>query len=288
MDAGETTDPCAFDKLFTKNVLHIFEKIFFSLDHKSFKASRMVCKTWTAIFLSVPFQRKAREMEEMEEDERSLSISTFTPFPDHEEVRKLLAKGVDPDSVSRVNFFSRLDGFCTPLSNAVVSDKHGHMVRILLEGGADPNLVLHGDKRPLALSGDETPLYQATYRNHTQVVKLLLDAGADPNKATERGETPLHGALRHGGYRYKHKGLREAPFENTLSSRKNLKIDIVELLLDAGANPNSADDEGRTPLYWARRHPKKDILIELLLNAGAHVTQYLNDCLVGYGIWDEI
>ena len=50
---------CAFDMIFEKNVIHIHEKIFLSLDIKSFKNCLRVCKQWNQLLTSEDFLRKA-------------------------------------------------------------------------------------------------------------------------------------------------------------------------------------------------------------------------------------
>ncbi|MFC9980886.1 ankyrin repeat domain-containing protein [Gordonia sp. NPDC127522] len=47
------------------------------------------------------------------------------------------------------------------------------------------------------------------------------------------------------------------------------KLDTVEALLAAGANPNARDDDGRTPLHMAAQMPKSADIIAVLLKAGA-------------------
>ena len=56
MDKRESMDPCAFDKLFTKSVPHIFEKIFFSLDYISFKNCKEVNNSWNELLTSESFK----------------------------------------------------------------------------------------------------------------------------------------------------------------------------------------------------------------------------------------
>ena len=52
-------DSCPFDKLFSKNVPHILEKIFFpviSEDYKSIMLCLKVCKKWHSLLTSTSYQ----------------------------------------------------------------------------------------------------------------------------------------------------------------------------------------------------------------------------------------
>ena len=113
------------------------------------------------------------------------------------------------------------------------------MLKILLKHGADPNW-----KQPTT---GETQLHVAACRGGqsgtTECVRLLLEAGANPNIHTENrvnsdtyggayvvGETPLHLAAAFG--------------DN----------EMIQLLLDAGADPVARDADGHTPrFYFARQ-----------------------------------
>jgi hypothetical protein len=103
---------------------------------------------------------------------------------------------------------------------------------------ADPSLA------NTEVDGD-MPLYHATNSTHATVerTKLLLAAGADPNAAGRRG-TALHAAGR--------------------------DADIVRTLLQGGARPDIVDRDGVTPLSMACDKNWPDI-VELLLDAGADV-----------------
>ncbi|CAG9761138.1 unnamed protein product [Ceutorhynchus assimilis] len=69
----------------------------------------------------------------------------------------------------------------------------------------------------------------------------LLTSGADPNYFhDEKGSTPLHIAV---------------------SSDQKLQ---VELLLVYGANPNSPDSQGRTPLDYSRQYNNKELMSRLI------------------------
>ena len=62
MEIVETSPETSFNTLFIKNLPHILEIIFFSLDYKSFKACMEVNKTWRSL-LSIPAYQE--EMEKM-------------------------------------------------------------------------------------------------------------------------------------------------------------------------------------------------------------------------------
>jgi hypothetical protein len=81
------------------------------------------------------------------------------------------------------------DGF-TPLHIAVFAKNKG-ACKVLLEGGADPNVIAK------ASFAKVTPLGTAVFVNSVEIAKLLLDAGADPN--LPKGGSPIDSA-RHNKY----------------------------------------------------------------------------------------
>jgi uncharacterized protein len=89
--------------------------------------------------------------------------------------------------------------------------------RLLVEGGADVNLVARNSKIHV------TPLHSAASGGHPEIVKLLLEYGADPNSSQDGGFTPLH------------------------SAAANDDRESVEALLEAGADPSLRNDDGQTP-----------------------------------------
>ena len=46
------------NQLFSSNIPHILEAIFFNLDSESFKKCKEVCKTWNELLSSAPYQRR--------------------------------------------------------------------------------------------------------------------------------------------------------------------------------------------------------------------------------------
>ena len=220
-----TRDTRAFDTLFTKSVPHIFEKIFFSLDYKSFKSCLQVSKSWNDIMTTDRFHEFGNHSfrEDIEQDLCQASISGSLS-----EVKSILSSFMVDVNCMQGKYHQ------TPLYHAS-SNCHIDVVQLLLNEGADPN------KKN---TSGETPLNWAATKGHKEVVQVLIDGGADPNWANEWGETPLHSAASEG-----HK-------------------DVVQLLLGRGADPNKATGYGSTPLHRAARSGHKDV-VKLLLDRGA-------------------
>jgi ankyrin repeat protein len=76
----------------------------------------------------------------------------------------------------------------TPLHLAT-NNHHVEIVKILLDGGADPRL---------ANDGGWTALHIAAERGYEDIVDLLLGRGVDINAETKLGKTPLHWAACNG------------------------------------------------------------------------------------------
>ena len=75
---------------------------------------------------------------------------------------------------------------------------------------------------------DFYPLHEAVLKADSKAVLYLIQAGVPLDELDELGNTPLHWAV-FGGYE-----------------------DIVQILLEAGANPNIFSEDGVTPKWRAR------------------------------------
>lgn len=138
----------------------------------------------------------------------------------------------------------------TPLEAAAYNGQ-ADACELLLERGADPNAT--------AETSGETALHQAITKSgdprRTRIVKALVAAGADVTKTTlpgittlcfardirTRGETPLHRAAAYGD------------------------AEMIQSLLQAGADKSARDINGDSPLTWASWHLRDNPILKPLL-----------------------
>lgn len=193
-----------------------------------------------------------------------------------EVIKLLLDKGVDIDSFNNsgntplivaanrgeiktievllkhgANINKRKDGDSTALSRGV---HHINVVKLLLDGGADPNIADEFGKTPL--------WYASAYKGNIDIVNLLLENGADVTvQANKYKETLLHISALYG------------------------HAELVKLYLEKGLDVNASDNRGYTPLYWSIssdksefdksnvKTPKKtnNSVTQLLIEKGANI-----------------
>ena len=100
MASDKASVPCAFDKLFTKNVPHILERIFLSLDFVSFKVSSKVSKNWNQLLKSESIQKKAKLLYTEDISTYEKMLCEYSKEGDAKEVCRLLSTGVNPNCTS--------------------------------------------------------------------------------------------------------------------------------------------------------------------------------------------
>lgn len=157
-------------------------------------------------------------------------------------IAELLGHGADPNSLRPE--FPRW----TPLHEAIEQ---------LEDGGEIEPLVLllrhHASVDTWDADHDSTPLLMALFRGQIEAVRLLLAAGADPNVIGSEGDSPLRWCVEQGDYNTAAMLLRcgaTKTIDNAGGSggmtalgqaAKRLDLKMIELLLQAGADPEVFD-----------------------------------------------
>jgi ankyrin repeat protein len=129
------------------------------------------------------------------------------------------------------------------------------VIRMLLEAGANPNLQLKlfppyrntGNDRGLdgMLTIGTTPLLRAAKALDAPAVKLLVQHGAKLDIPNNRGITPVMAAAGMGSTDADTRGWY------VTDDVEQRSVDTLKILLDAGADVNSRDPRGQTPLHAA-------------------------------------
>lgn len=184
---------------------------------------------------------------------------------DVQAIGALLARGTD---VAARDSHGR-----TPL-HVAAHMSHEAAVRALVKGGADPRalesrrydivtiaavkddvpmlklaLELGGDPKAITSPYDGTALIAAAHLGHDEVVRVLIAAGAPLDHVNNLGWTALIESivLGDGGRRH---------------------VACLKALLDAGANPNLPDRQGRTPLALAQARGFAQMISALVAAGG--------------------
>jgi ankyrin repeat protein len=204
------------------------------------------------------------------------TISVAAATGDQERVEQLLRK--DADLARRLDSARR-----SPLAHAA-REGHKHIVQLLLEHGADPNIPQDGAPDGLAL-------YEACCRNRLDVAELLLKHGANPNAGVDSCECclticaiyhgeqarPLQELLRrHGAFtppyrmdveqlkqaiRDGHEVVRHEEFLGNVMAKADRQL--LELYLDS--DPTVVD---RMQLGGSGDYPRSAALVRMLLERG--------------------
>lgn len=182
-------------------------------------------------------------------------------------IRSCLQAGM-PVDVRKPTKLTKEFGASRQTALMVASEKgHQSIVRLLLKAGAKPDATNEFK---------QSALLYAVRSNQTAIAAMLLKAGADPNLRWDNGDFVLRSAaarsidvkiakllLAHGADALAHKdggtALHIAAFHG--------RVDVAELLLKAGTDPNGPHNLIGSPLSCAISHGQPK-MVEFLLKYG--------------------
>lgn len=150
---------------------------------------------------------------------------------------------------------------------AAAEGGHLGIVKLLLDSGADPNL----QDNWVSMPPNGTALENAALKGHLEIVKLLIKRGAEIDK--QGYWPPLKSAVSHGQPETVRYLLSlGAKWESSwlLLGVRVRNIEVVRLLIKAGADVNYKTKDGETALHIATWNPSAN-MTDLLLKAGAKV-----------------
>ena len=167
----------------------------------------------------------------------------------------------------------RNDDNKTALQRAVDMNRTD-IVHLLIDAGADVNTQNNEG---------HSPLYVACKSGELDIVKMLVRAGAGVSVADNDGYTCLMLAAWHGHtdiVRYlvgvpevelNHQSGAAASSNTALHlAARNKRTDVVQVLIDAGADIDTQNNLGHSPLHYACKKGARDI-VKMLVRAGAGV-----------------
>jgi ankyrin repeat protein len=149
-----------------------------------------------------------------------------------------------------------------------VTDKLNELafIKYLLDHGADPNGPMTVKIPPRAAQNAAvvphgyTPFLRAARSADVETMKLLVAHGANPNQAADDHNTPLIAAGTGMGARFQ--GGEEKPEADF--------IECLKVLVASGADVNAQDDHGNTALHGAAARGA-DQIIQFLVDHGANL-----------------
>lgn len=185
-----------------------------------------------------------------------------------EDVRTLLDAGADPNHMDNMGH--------SPIHLAVKRRNNSEILRLLIQCGGNVDINNPGHNRQMRSS---TPLHMAARIGRTENARCLLELKAQANAVDSAGQTPLHVAANHEitgklcaellKYRARVDVCDSISGDSALHKAVAANmVENVRILLQGGACPNSADNQGNTPMHKAARNCTDLEIWHLLVRCG--------------------
>jgi ankyrin repeat protein len=202
-------------------------------------------------------------------------------------INGFLAAGMSPDTKGGSSSSGET------VLTAAISKGDAKIVKALLGGKADPNVPNKIGETPLTLAtaaakvdlidlllnakadvnlpgkDGQTPLYIAVNANRADIAAKYLERGADVNKTEKNGESPLIAAAVNGDLNTVQELIKRGANVNQQSKTGGSALlyaasegypEIAAELLKAGAKKDLKDSKGNTPLDWAKKNKKTEVI----------------------------
>lgn len=177
--------------------------------------------------------------QELKLSPRSKALLSAMQAGDTAKVGKLIDQGLGVNSV--------LEDGLTPLMWAT-NVRRAEVVRFLLKHKANPNARTKDGK---------TALMFAAQSFADDAAFALVQGGADPKLIDNKGNTALHYCV------------NWAQYDMIIIGRQDACAVLAEVLINAGADVDAEDKQGRTPLIWAAAYDHEPS-VRMLIAMGAN------------------
>ncbi len=172
-------------------------------------------------------------------------------------LKKVIKKGVNLNQKSSKGY--------TPLHKAVFANRSEKHVKLLVEAGADVNILDNQNRTPLH--------HLLTYdKNSAILAEWLIDKGADINLKTNDDVTVLHmvSSIDDAHRSLLPRVIKDSSIDiNAVDDRGSTPlfyavqdgcVQNIKLLLEHGANPDIMNDYGSSPRILSKYHYNQDIM----------------------------
>ena len=215
------------------------------------KRTGRLSMAWSACIISVSFAFFLASVTLGQDDDISVTVGVAWPWGDARSCDEWKNHPVyEPEGLSYALEFGKFD-----------------WAMCFIEYGIDVNTG--GTRAPPLIGVVEALDLDVDRPRAVRVLEALLDYGADVNATDEYGSSALHALLEDRALK-KVWGAAPHMTEDDTQHRLPAVLDMLEALLDYGADVNATLPDGRTALHHAVvLHPS---LVRVLLDAGADVS----------------